>query len=147
MIIIHEECRNRNAKISILLGVNQLIFFFRFQALHIYIYIYVPIQVKYITVERTSACRCIKKLSKCNIILLLICCARHTFLRYSFTKRSLSSKKVDFTQVLLAKANRECEWPTGGTEHRLVFHPSWFHGTNGRVGFSLRGKKKEQIIL
>ncbi len=32
-IIIHEERRNRNVKISILLGVNRFNFFFRFQAL------------------------------------------------------------------------------------------------------------------
>ncbi len=32
-IIIHEEGRNRNVKISILLGVNRFNFFFRFQAL------------------------------------------------------------------------------------------------------------------
>ncbi len=33
MIIIHEERRNRNVKISILLGMNRLHFFFHFQAL------------------------------------------------------------------------------------------------------------------
>lgn len=50
---------------------------------------------------------------------------------------SLSSIKVGFTQVLFAKARREWEWPTGGTEHKLVFQPSWFHETKCREGFNL----------
>lgn len=45
---------------------------------------------------------------------------------------------VGFTQVLLARANREWEWPTGDTEHRPVFQPSWFHETKGSEGFSLQ---------
>lgn len=44
---------------------------------------------------------------------------------------------VGFTQVLFARANREWEWPTGGTEHRPVFQPSWFHETKGSDGLSL----------
>lgn len=44
---------------------------------------------------------------------------------------------VAFTQVLLARANRNWEWPTGGTEHKPVFQPSWFHETKGSDSFSL----------
>lgn len=58
-------------------------------------------------------------------------------------KRSLSSMKLSFTQVLLARARREWEWPTGGTEHRPVFHPSWFHDTNGSDGLSLEQTRTE----
>lgn len=46
--------------------------------------------------------------------------------------------KVGFTQVLLANASSEWAWPTGGTEHRLVFQPSWFHHTKGSDGFNLQ---------
>lgn len=59
--------------------------------------------------------------------------------------------KVGFTQVLLARASRECEWPTGGTEQRPVFQPSWFHETKGREGFSLErqtqaGLTREHVL-
>lgn len=46
--------------------------------------------------------------------------------------------KVGFTQVLLARANSEWEWPTGGTEQRPVFQPSLFHETKGSEGLSLQ---------
>lgn len=46
--------------------------------------------------------------------------------------------KVGFTHVLLARANSEWEWPTGGTEQRPVFQPSLFHETKGSEGLSLQ---------